>query len=195
MPQRYRRPARQARILSPRFSIRPRMRAARQPLSPLNNSGQAPTGGQGAGMRPSRLGHYLKTLGLVSEAQLAQALVEQERLIAAGTPMALGDVLVAQKALTSEDLVMAIMLQQLDRVLDSSAPMSTRLGELLVRSGVITAAQFASALMIQLQRRRQGEHVLLGQILVAQGLLAPDHLSSALREQNSVRAVAEPPTC
>jgi hypothetical protein len=138
-----------------------------------------------------RLGHYLQALGLISEAQLDRALVEQTRSIAAGSPMALGDLLVAQGALTTQDLVMALLLQQLDRVLEAQVPVGTRLGELLVQAGVISAAQFASALMSQMERRRQGEHVLIGQILIAQGVLAPDRLAAALRDQTSVRDAAQ----
>jgi hypothetical protein len=137
--------------------------------------------------RTPRLGHYLQTLGLISEEQLAHALKEQEWSTKSGVPVALGDMLVAQGLLTPRDLVMALMFQQLDKLQESSGTKAIRLGELLIRSGVISASQLASALNLQMQRRQAGEQVLLGQILIAQGALTPESLATALRDQASTR--------
>ena len=134
---------------------------------------------------PLRLGEYLCMLGLITETQLEHALVMQRRVL--GPPMPLGTLLVDQGLLTSQDLVMALMLQQLDRLLGGTVPTTARLGELLVQAGVISAAQCASALHSQLQRRRPGEHVRLGQVLINLGFVTPRRLATALREQAAAR--------
>src|SRR6185503_14350817 len=50
--------------------------------------------------RTPRLGHYLQTLGLISQEQLDHALAEQVWATNAGVPVALGDLLVTQGILT-----------------------------------------------------------------------------------------------
>lgn len=194
MPDHYRRRVRQTRTNPARAARTRTMRRPAHPPISLASEARGPSrpAGASACALPMRLGHYLQALGLISQAQLDRALAEQTRSIAAGSPMALGDLLVAQGALTTQDLVMALLLQQLDRVLEVQVPVGTRLGELLVQAGVITAAQFATALMSQIERRRQGEHVLIGQILIAQGVLAPERLASALRDQTNARDAAQP---
>ncbi len=136
---------------------------------------------------PVRLGEYLLALGLLAEAQLTSALAEQAMHIARGAPIALGDLLVAQGFLTSQELVTVLMLQQMDRRRMESGAASTALGELLVLGGIISAAQLAAALDRQAQRRLQGETVLLGQILVAQGALTPAMLEAMLHAQTIAR--------
>jgi hypothetical protein len=137
--------------------------------------------------RPMRLGEYFLALGLVDEDQLALALAEQANRIARGTPIALGDLLVAQGLLTSQELVTVLMLQHLDRRRAESGVTTTALGELLVLGGIISAGQLATALSLQAQHREQGETVLLGQILVAQGALSQALLDATLHAQTIAR--------
>jgi hypothetical protein len=136
---------------------------------------------------PLRLGQYLLTLGIITEAQLAAALSEQAERLRAGQPTALGDLLVEQRVLTPHMLVRALMLQQLDR-LRARSTIVPALGELLIRAGLITAEQLANALTIQTERRQQGEYVLLGQILIVQGAVTANQLEAAVRAQADQRA-------
>ena len=132
---------------------------------------------------PKPLGHYLKTLGFLTGAQLAQVLAQQAQRSAARTPISLGALLIAQGTMTPQDLVMALMIQQLDRVQAGVVQPTARIGELLIQEGMITAAQCASALYTQITHERPGTRLRLGQILIAQGLATPRGLATVLRVQ------------
>jgi hypothetical protein len=133
-----------------------------------------------------RLGDYLCAHQLISEDDLASALHEQERRIAQGRPIALGDLLVEQGRLSVHELVTALMLQHLDRQQQAAAGASP-LGELLARAGLISADQLHAALTIQTAARQQGDNVRLGQALLAMGVLSRDDLASTLAYQRRSR--------
>lgn len=71
---------------------------------------------------PKPLGHYLKSLGFLTGPQLAQVLTQQAQRSAARTPISLGALLIAKGTMTPQDLVMALMIQQLDRVQAAAVP-------------------------------------------------------------------------
>jgi hypothetical protein len=133
--------------------------------------------------QPRPLGYYLKTLGFLTGSQLSQVLAQQAQRSAARTPISLGALLIAQGMMTPQDLVMALMIQQLDRVQAGAVLPTARLGELLIQDGLITAAQCASALYTQISHERPGMRLRLGQILIAQGLVTPRALATVLRAQ------------
>lgn len=137
------------------------------------------------------LGQYLRLLELVSESQLADGLAAQAERHAAGSPISLGDLLLEQGVISSQDLALALMLQQLDRVQDGPISATARVGELLVHAGVISASQCASALLAQMQLREDGIEIPLGQLLIAQGLVTAERLTMTLWEQASARRYAE----
>jgi hypothetical protein len=132
---------------------------------------------------PKPLGHYLKSLGFLTGPQLAQVLAQQAQRSAARAPISLGALLIAQGTMTPQDLVMALMIQQLDRVQAGVVQPTARIGELLLQEGLITAAQCASALYTQITHERPGMRLRLGQILIAQGLVTPRSLATVLRVQ------------
>jgi hypothetical protein len=134
---------------------------------------------------PQPLGQYLKTLGFLTGSQLMHALAMQAQRSAARTPISLGALLISQGMLTPQDLMMTLMIQQMDRVQAGAVPATARLGDLLVHGGVITASQCASALYTQVAHERPGMRLRLGQILIAQGLVAPRTLASVLRAQQA----------
>jgi hypothetical protein len=137
--------------------------------------------------RPGRLGQYLCAHYLISAEDLAAALAEQRRRIAAGYPIALGDLLVEQGHLTVQQLVNMLMLQHLDRVRQTDPARSPHLGELLVEMGLIGVQQLAAVLTIQSEARQRGEAIRLGKILIEKGLLTRHELARALWAQRCAR--------
>jgi hypothetical protein len=66
----------------------------------------------------------------------------------------------------------------------SAARLSARkLGDFLVADGVITAAQLQAALAEQSTRKRAGEQILLGELLLQIGLVTPESVARALVNQ------------
>lgn len=159
------------------------------PVEPMPSYHSAPTADVAAD--GSQLGQYLHLLELITDAQLTRALTVQAQRHAAGMPIALGELLVEQGALSAQNLVLALMLQQLDRLQDGMVTETARLGERLVQAGVISSAQCASALLTQMQFRQDGVSIPLGQILIAQGLVTADYLKVALCEQAVARDTAD----
>jgi type IV pilus assembly protein PilB len=116
-----------------------------------------------------RLGELLLAEGLVSEAQLEEAL----RLQRAQVDYApLGHILVSQQIVTRDQL-----LSILERHRRSS-----KLGDLLIKSGDIDRAQLDAALA---EQRRSGQA--LGEVLVQLGLLSEERLRVALCRQLHIR--------
>lgn len=61
----------------------------------------------------------------------------------------------------------------------------SRLGQLLIDKGLVTAAQLDSAIKLQLTNSKR-----LGEIFIEQGVLTERQLSKALKKQNSLRLTA-----
>jgi hypothetical protein len=134
-----------------------------------------------------RLGDYLCAHGLIAAPDLAAALGEQRHRLAQGRPIALGDLLVEQGHLTTQELVTVLMLQQLDRRQGASTEAAPPVGELLVQAGLITTEQLAAALTTQTEARQRGETLRLGQILIAAGVLSRQDLATTLVQQRRAR--------
>jgi hypothetical protein len=62
---------------------------------------------------------------------------------------------------------------------------NSRLGQILVNKGLITAQQLDAAIKMQLTSRMR-----LGEVLIAQGLLTQKQLTKALRKQSNLRLAA-----
>jgi len=137
--------------------------------------------------QPGRLGDYLCAHGLITESDLAAALIEQRQRIIEERPIALGDLLVQQGLLTAQALVTVLLLQQLDHQSGESSDMAPRLGELLVHAGLITTDQLEAALIAQTEARQRGEDLRLGQILIAAGALTHADLVTTLTHQQHGR--------
>jgi type IV pilus assembly protein PilB len=116
----------------------------------------------------SRLGNLLVKEGLLTQAQLEEALRAQAAL---GEPRPLGQILVEQKLITP---------RQLNLVLDVYRK-RPRLGEVLVRSGVLTDGQLEIALE---EQNRSGQP--LGQVLLNLRYLTEELLRQALCTQLNI---------
>lgn len=93
----------------------------------------------------------------------------------------LGDILVAIGAISSDELRHALKLQSNGSALTSDR----RLGQLLLRQGMITPSKLARALIVQQQERSQLRVApqVLGEYLVEKGYISPQQLELALAEQ------------
>jgi len=93
----------------------------------------------------------------------------------------LGDILLANGAITRDELNRILRLQSNGAAITSDR----RLGQLLLRQGLITPSKLANALIIQQQERsklRLAPQV-LGEYLVDKGYITPQQLELALAEQ------------
>jgi len=115
-----------------------------------------------------RLGEMLVREGLITDAQLADALREQH---SRPTYVPLGHVLVEQKLVTRRQLNLFL----------EHAEKRPRLGDLLVRSGAITSAQLAHAL-----ERQRAMRIPLGQVLIRLGYLGDETMRQALALQLNI---------
>jgi type IV pilus assembly protein PilB len=115
-----------------------------------------------------RLGEMLVGEGLITEAQLSDALKEQQ---GRSTYVPLGHILVEQKLVTRRQL--NLLLENTDK--------RPRIGELLVRSGAVTPAQLAHAL-----ERQRSMHLPLGQVLIRLGYVSDETMRQALALQLNI---------
>ena len=115
-----------------------------------------------------RLGEMLVREGLITEAQLTDALKEQQ---SRSTYVPLGHILVEQKLVTR---------RQLNLLLENTEK-RPRIGELLVRSGAVTPAQLAHAL-----ERQRSMHLPLGQVLIRLGYVSDETMRLALALQLNI---------
>ena len=133
--------------------------------------------------QPLKLGDYLVTQGIVTAAQMAQALRAQQVARASGKRRPLGDILVRLGWLTPEQLVQALVQQQQEKVQPHAIQVPERLGEYLVAAGLITTDEFATVLTQQVALRQRGGDMLLGELLIGGGYLTPDALEQVLERQ------------
>jgi len=133
------------------------------------------------------LGELLLQSNRITPAALEKALLAQKQ-----SHEYLGDVLVRQGALTEdelEDLLAAQLILAYQNAASESPelqPIHKRLGEILVETHQLTAAQLAKAIESQ---QKQG-HRQLGDILVEKGLLPLKELARALRLQKRLATLA-----
>jgi len=140
------------------------------------------------------LGRLLVEEGLVTEADLDAALVEQQL-----TGRRLGEVLVARGAITGPELTRALAAQcgidvtlapvfevrQADPEESDLEPWKP-LGRLLVERGALTEAELAEAL-----REQQTSDRRLGEILVARGFVTTLELVSAVIDQHGLERTTD----
>lgn len=133
---------------------------------------------------PRRLGEYLVAQGFVSEAQVEEALAEQQRRrLEWNERVLLGDILVQRGWLMPQTLAKTLLLQQRDQRGAVVAPLPQRLGEYLVVDGVITTGQLAAVLEEQAHLHKTGTSMMLGEILLRGGYVTPEVLNRALEQQ------------
>jgi type IV pilus assembly protein PilB len=135
---------------------------------PNNDPGSSETPAQ---VRESRLGEILVAEGLVSQAEVEEALRVQEAL---GRYVPLGQVLLERKLVTREQLG-SVLRRHRKQLL---------LGHVLVRSGVLTQDRLQGALSYQ---RKTGTR--LGDAVVALGLASERQLREALCAQLNIAFV------
>ncbi len=124
---------------------------------------------------PGSSGHFgemLVRIGLITDAQLAEALRDQQSRPAY---VPLGRILVERRLVTKG---------QLDLLLHNAGK-RPRLGELLVSNGAITAAQLAHAL-----ERQRALALPLGQVLLKLGYVTEQAMRQALALQMNMRVIA-----
>ena len=135
------------------------------------------------------LGHVLVKMGILDPTDIAAALSVQEHLdcveeavrIAAGVRRMLGDLLIQAGCITSEDLDCAIAEQRRS---------GEKLGEVLVRQGLLTERELSGMLDFQhnLGASCQTTSPLrLGEILISTGAISRSQLDDALQKQTGSR--------
>lgn len=133
---------------------------------------------------PRKLGEYLLEQGIISDAQLRDALSEQYRRKNQSQYVPLGEILLQQGALTIPSLAQALVGQQQSKQgAQSESPQ--RLGEYLVAEGVITPKQLEAMLMTQIQLRQNGRQIPLGELLIRSGYLTAEMLDRVLEQQRT----------
>lgn len=136
--------------------------------------------------RARKLGEYLIERGLLSVAQLDYALSEQQKLQRGmqGIRVPLGDVLIKLDLLTPKMLASALIEQQQEKI-ESATGTPEYLGEYLVAQGIITREQLSVVLAAQIQFRKQGRKMLLGELLIRAGYVSPSVLETVLEQQRA----------
>jgi hypothetical protein len=132
---------------------------------------------------PRKIGDYLVEQGMITAAQLKEALAEQQANRNKGQRLPLGDILLRHGWLSPPALATALVKQQQDNLNPQVGQAPERLGEYLVSEGVLTPAELAAALSQQAQLRQQGKHVVLGEILIRGRYLKPETLARVLELQ------------
>lgn len=136
--------------------------------------------------RARKLGEYLVERGILSTSQLEYALAEQKRLQQGmqGIRVLLGDVLIKLDLLTPKMLASLLIEQQQDKVGGGDGS-PEYLGEYLVGQGIITREQLSTVLEAQIQLRKQGKRMLLGELLTRAGYISPSVLETVLQQQRA----------
>lgn len=131
-----------------------------------------------AGVR-RMLGSLLLQAGQITNEQLEQAVAEQKR-----TGERLGAVLVRRRLLTEQQLSRLLDFQN-NQGREKPAPGPLRLGELLVKAGVISRTQLDDAL-----RKQAGSRKKLGEVLIAEGYAKPGQIKHGIRLQHMLQTAA-----
>lgn len=126
---------------------------------------------------PVRLGQALVTKGLLSEAQLQDALREQHADLNQGKKTMLGMVLLRRKMVTPMALAGVLVEQQQAR------RHPDRLGEYLLSQGLITPERLQQAIAEHLLASVYEKSPRFGELLVQRGYIRREDLDRALEEQ------------
>lgn len=125
------------------------------------------------------LGSYLLGHGYIRPNELVQALTMQQQMVSSDKqPMLLGDIMVARGLISPQVLATMLAVQLMDRLVDPTPFKPVRLGEHLVARHLIQPRHLAGVLQLQSWLRAQGQMVLVGQLLVQQNLVLPQHIEA-----------------
>ncbi len=127
---------------------------------------------------PRPIGDILVEQGLATRKMISAALSRQ-RTHNSITPPRLGNMLLEDGYITSQDLARALIVQQQERSRLRVAPQA--FGEFLVERGHLTAQQLEQALMDQIELDQRGQRLMLGELLVKLRYLRREKLASALQ--------------
>ncbi len=148
---------------------------ALQGIMPTKAEEEQDSAFQGQG-KPKRIGEILVAKGLITEDDLGELIVAQQK--ARQAPF--GDLLVEQELITAQDLQ--------DALSEQKKHPEKRLGEILITLGKLDIDQLEQAVKEQETQRE----VPLGEFLVKQKIGEPAKLASALREQKQAELMARP---
>ncbi len=134
----------------------------------------------------SLFGRIALDMGLVTEAQLREALVEQAR---SSTARLVGAILV-EKGFLTEDGLKQILFAQRDRLGPFKRGRATReedatFGGIAVKEGFISNQDLSDALVEQFRLTKKSLYLKVGEILVQQGKLGEDQVKAVLRIQQN----------
>lgn len=132
----------------------------------------------------SLFGRIARDMGLVTEPQLRDALVEQAR---SSTARLLGAILV-EKGFLTEDGLKKVLLAQRERLIPLKRGKAAReadstFGSIAIQSGFITDKDLSEALLEQFRLSKKALFLKLGEVLVHRGKLTPEQVKTILRIQ------------
>jgi hypothetical protein len=131
--------------------------------------------------RVRSLGEILVDAGAISEHELRLLLNEQLRQTQSGRRSLLGDMLVANRRISPEELVGALMTQYRERLARGDMPQA--LGEYLVYEGYITPQALEHAIIEQIRLRLAKREESIGAILLRQRAVDQATIQRALQRQ------------
>lgn len=126
------------------------------------------------------IGRYLLGYGYVSPQQLVTALQQQRAAHNGSQPPFLGDILATQQIISPRVLSTFVVVQLVDRLIESPAFTPLRLGELLVAQGRLLPTQLAQAIQLQTWLRSKGVRVPIGEILTQLNMITAPEIDRAL---------------
>jgi SOS response regulatory protein OraA/RecX len=132
---------------------------------------------------PRKIGAYLVEQGMITAAQLQEALAEQQASRNRGQRVPLGDVLLRRGWLSPPALAHALVRQQQDNSAPQVGLPPERLGEYLVKERLLTPQQLAAALAEQARLRQERKYLALGEILIRNRYVTPATLERVLEIQ------------
>lgn len=117
---------------------------------------------------------------LIEHRQVKPTKVEEAVQLQSLGRQPIGAILVALKACSVKDVMLALEIQGLWRSKDHAS--GDRLGEILVKQGIITEAQLHEPLLEHMREERP-----LGRILINRGICTPEHIIDALIRRDRKR--------
>lgn len=136
-------------------------------------------GAEPSGDPPFRLGEYLIYQGYLSRRELRAALAESEPHVGERT-VPLGMVLVTRYHIPAPVLTMALLLQTLDRLVQTPSLPPRFLGEQLLTEAAISPQQLAVVLEQQVDDFSRGQWRRIGDLIADHGWLDAEGLANAV---------------
>lgn len=128
-----------------------------------------------------RIGDYLVSQNFISKEQLDQAVAEQKEADGRGRHIPLGDLMVRHGWLSVQ--VLAKILEQQREAREVRTSITQPLGQYLIEHNLISPDQLKLVLDRQNELRRNGQHLLLGELMVSSGMLSRQQLDAAIEDQ------------